>query len=149
MVPIDRPKNSASYMSASKISTRILRPQSKKYKYAVGFSMSRCNISVKQNFKIFNLTDFIVHKVCRKKFIDKNYIYTSKVCGELKTQKRVLRKELTFNHRTNCFLCGTEVVINEKHDDRSPKSYLVQTKEISMSMIKYCDSRKGTDGVPN
>ena len=45
----------------------------------------------------------IVHKVCRKKFIDKNYIYTSEVCGELKTQKHVLRKELTFNHRTDCF----------------------------------------------
>ena len=56
----------------------------------------------------------IVHKVCRKKFIDKNDIYTSKVCGELKTQKRVLRKELTFNHRTDCFYV---VVINEKHDD--------------------------------
>ena len=78
----------------------------------------------------------IVHKVCRKKFIDKNYIYTSKVCGQLKL---VLRKELTFNHRADCFLCGTEVVINEKHDDGRPKSYLVQNKEISMPMVKYCD----------
>ena len=43
----NRPKNSASYMSASKKSTRVLRPQSEKYKYAVGFNMSWCNISVK------------------------------------------------------------------------------------------------------
>ena len=58
MVPKDAPKNSASYMSASKNSTRILRPQSKNTYMVTIFNMSRCNISVKQNLKKFHLTDF-------------------------------------------------------------------------------------------
>ena len=52
MVPIDRPKNSASYMSASNKSTRLLRSQSKRYFYGNILNVGRCNISVKQNLKI-------------------------------------------------------------------------------------------------
>ena len=50
MVPIDRPKNSTQHMSASKFFSRVLKPQPKKYRYGNFFNMSRCDISVKQNF---------------------------------------------------------------------------------------------------
>ena len=58
MVPKKAPKNSASYNSASKNSTRVLRPPSENT-YIVTFrDMSQCNISVKQNLKKIYLTDF-------------------------------------------------------------------------------------------
>ena len=82
MVPIDRPNNSTQHMSASKIFSCSLKPQSKIYKSRFFRDISRCDISVKTKFKkiSFPLTLLLTYFnfTCNRRFNRSSYMDFSK-----------------------------------------------------------------------
>ena len=56
-----------------------------------------------------------VHTKCRQAFINRKNIVTNKEFNGVKTPKRVLRKETTYDNKKYCFLCATELLKEKNH----------------------------------